>query len=903
MPQFIEARELHRFAARRCVARVLACWIISSGPTLASAAEQTDTPRAAATAAESAARLDAVLVTGTRIRRIDAEGPLPITSIERDSLLERGEVSLSDALRELSQNSFGSFGEMPNSDVPNASLPNLRGLGSRYTLTLLDGHRLPGFARADGGAAASLTGIPLAAIDRVEVLRDGASAIYGSDAIGGVINLITRRGDTEPQLELHLEQPQQDGGETRRASFVFGRSHDRGHWLLAAEIQDRAVLLGADRDYLIALAGLSPSGNPGAFRRINPANGNFVGTFQADARCPAALDSDPVFPSSGPLMLGPNRLCGYRFRDLNAERAAFRGHSVYAYGQQQLTPALSSFVRVMAIRGDSQTQLAPSPVNGLTISADNPFNPTRGELGPDRGYPLLLQYRLSALGPRVTKVDERSLHTLAGVTGRLGWGDGGDWTLSLGHNRYDHQSSGRSGYALRDAFLAAVSAGRFNPFAAAPGDVTGLEQTIYRPEAASSTRMSALELALTMDAGLWSGINASFAFGLDLRRDEYALRTDVQSRVGNVLGGGSFGAPESAARSYGAIYGEMYLPLGSLWELSLASRFDHYQDAGGALSPKLALAFRPAENWLLRGSIGRGFRAPDLVSAYGGQSSVELFLIDALRCANQPGDLDACGPRPVRIDIVPNRRLSPEHARQAVLGLVWQPGNAFQLGIDYYHSRVLDQIGTLRGDDVLALELDCSRTGRTCDRIRDGQVIRNAFGNIDAVILPRINIASVKTSGLDLEVVARQETAWGEFRADLRASKVLELELDRSPFLAIAETVGTSGAPSWRGNLRVSWQRQAHRLSAGVDYITGRDDCLQARLPSGAPNPECADRIASYAEFDAQWRWTTPWNADLALGGRNLGNRAPPHDRFGGYQYGLHDANGRVWYLSWVQTL
>jgi iron complex outermembrane recepter protein len=151
---------------------------------------------------DAAATLDYILVTGSRIRRIDFEGPLPLSMVERQELLDRGEANLADAIRDLPWNSFGSLGDQPNSDIPNASLPNLRGLGSKYTLSLLDGYRLPGFAGVEGGAAASLTGIPLTAIDRIEVLRDGASAIYGSDAIGGVINLLSRREDTPLTLDF-----------------------------------------------------------------------------------------------------------------------------------------------------------------------------------------------------------------------------------------------------------------------------------------------------------------------------------------------------------------------------------------------------------------------------------------------------------------------------------------------------------------------------------------------------------------------------------------------------------------------------------------------------------------------------------------------------------------------------
>ena len=181
-------------------------------------------------------------------------------------------------------------------------------------------------------------------------------------------------------------------------------------------------------------------------------------------------------------------------------------------------------------------------------------------------------------------------------------------------------------------------------------------------------------------------------------------------------------------------------------------------------------------------------------------------------------------------------------------------------------------------------------------------MIRDELGNLDNIITPRINIAGVETRGLDLELSARRATSVGTFRLDLRASKVLDFDVELSPFLDEAPLVGLSFAPPWRGSLRLGWEYGAHALSAGIDYIAERGSCFSAILANGTPNPQCAFRIASYTELDAQWRWKTSWNGELAIGGRNLNNRPPPHDAFGGYQFGLYDPNGRMWYLRYRQS-
>lgn len=846
------------------------------------------------------ARLSQIVVTGSRIKRIDIETALPITTIERIDLLRSGEFSISDAIRDLASNSFGSFADRPLLSIPNVSLPGLRGLNSKYTLVLLDGQRLPGVASVNGGAAASLTGIPLSAIDRVEVLRDGASAIYGSDAVGGVINLLTRRDDIAPQFELQLEQPQDDGGEAWRASFITGRGHERGSWMLTLETQDREPLYGAQRDYLLQNATLIDTGDPGTFIRFDPETEEYVGDYEADARCPDALDTDPVFPHSvrtaNPFDGG--FFCGYRFRALNMERAGYEGRSLFASGRFDLNERTSVFARVQAIHGDSLSQAAPTPLGGVIIEADNPFNPTRGEYGPDLGYPLEFFYRLSALGPRIMQIQEETLHALIGLNGTLDWGQGGDYSVSLHHNRYDHDAFGRDGFARRAQVLEAIASGRFNPFAALPNDATGLEDVHVFPFINGASRATALEAAFSIDAAFLGGLDASYAFGVDLRRDEYRLDADADTLNGNVIGLGA-DPQQGATRDYAAIYGELLLPLGERWETSLAARYDRYEDAGAAFSPKLSVGFRPDERWLLRASLASGFQAPTLTDAYGPGFEGGAFTVDQVACATRPENPNACRRRFIYVFNDTNPNLDTESATQGSFGVVWQPHEDFNLSFDYYRIRVRDQIGSLRVEDALLRELECLQTGRSCELYRDGEVVRNALGNIDAVVLPLINIAGTWTAGVDLEAAIRRATGIGDFELQLRASRVLNFDVQASPEQPRYELLGAYPQPDFRGSARLDWQRGRHGLSLGAEYIGDFGNCFAQQLADGSPDPFCRFRIPSHTEFDAQWRWQTPWKSELALGGRNLGNRPPSLSPFGQVPYGLYDVNGRVWYLRY----
>lgn len=845
------------------------------------------------------AKLDAVVVTGTRIPRIQVEGPLPISVVERSELLRGGQPSLADAVRDLPWNSFGSLGDIPNSDTPNLSLPRLRGLGSKYTLTLLDGQRLPGVASHLGGAASSLTGIPLIAIERVEVLRDGASAVYGSDAIGGVLNLITRRGGTAPEFALQWDEPEDPGGGAWRASFAAGHGFAQGDLLVALEAEDRTPLLGAQRDYFIENAATSMSSNPGSFRRVNPATGDFVGFFQPDARCPAEFDTDPVFPSSAVRAFGPNRFCVFRFRDFNAERAGYEGRSAFVGWRRDLDGERSAFARALEIDGDGTTQLAPSPAGRLSISATHPGNPTLGERGPGLGWPLALNYRLTPLGPRVTTIDETSWHLLAGVEGLLDWSEGGQWQFAGFHNRYRQASEGVAGYALQSAFQAALSDGRFDPFAALPGDASGLEDALYQPWSRSRSRASGLELSLAFDTPFPFDLRLSHAYGVDLRRDQFGADVDPGTLAGLVIGQGSAAPPQGATRNYGGVYGEWFAPLGAHWELSLAARYDHYQDAGGRLSPKLAAAFRPGEVWLLRGALGRGFQAPDLESAYGSGLTATGGAVDPIECAANPGDPVACDQRFFELDIVPNPELGPERSRHASIGALWQPADAFEMSLDYVRTRVAGQIGTISTHDALQAEFDCTRVLRDCTFLRDGRVTRDGFGNLERVVLPYINIAGTRTAAVDLEIGARAGTGVGDFAFRLRASRVLNFEEQSLPTSPRQEFLDANGFPRWRGSADLDWEAGAYGATFGVEHTAGFAACTVPRVAGTPRDPTCAVRVGSHAELNGQLRWRPSWGGEIALGGRNLRDRPPAFDPQGGYSYGLFDPAGRVWYLRW----
>lgn len=847
---------------------------------------------------DAPALLDRVLVTGSRIPRVELEGPLPISVIERDALRAGGALNVADALRDLPFNSFGSIGDIPNSTLPTASVPNLRGLGGKYTLVLLDGHRLPGVAQQFSGGASSLTGIPLSAIDRVEVLRDGASAVYGSDAIGGVLNLLTRRGGAGSEVELLREAPSGAGGDARRGSVVSGaaREDGSGDWLFALEWLDREPLAGAQRPYLLRDAPLSLSGNPGSFQPLDPVTLRPLGFYQLDPRCPAAFDSDPQFPNSRPRLQGQNRFCGYRFRADNYERAGLESLSLFGRGCIDTDHGLRLDARILGWRSDGLTQLAAAPAT-LLVPADAPGNPTLGQRGPGLGFPLRVQYRLTPLGPRVAQTREDQWHALLGMRGDLDWAGGGDWSLALVDNRYRERTRSLSGSARLSALTSAVASGRFDPFSASPGDPTGLEGVAHETRDESESGNRGVEGNLNLDATAF-GRGFSIALGIELRRDRFAVRNDPVRQAGDILGS-TPGVDQDGARRYAAIHAELLHVTDGGLDIGLAARFDRYQDAGTALSPKLSLGWRPAPEHLLRASVGRGFQAPDLAAVYGGVRDSQGLARDSRDCAESGGNPLACAPQLFPTSIVPNPRLVPERSRQAGVGWVWQPHADVDVALDYYRTRIRDQVDALPSQVALDLELECLRTGRACDPLTEGSVLRTPGGLIDRVLLPRINQALLRTQGLDFEAGLRRDTRFGRFKLSLGASRVLDFDTQRRIDGRVEDRLELIGTPRWRATAGLDWERGAHAIRVGARHNQGYPACGMRLDFAGNPDPNCAIRVRSHTELDVQWRWTSSSADEIALGGRNVGNRPVPLGPVGEVAYGLHDPIGRVWYLRY----
>lgn len=232
--------------------------------------------------------------------------------------------------------------------------------------------------------------------------------------------------------------------------------------------------------------------------------------------------------------------------------------------------------------------------------------------------------------------------------------------------------------------------------------------------------------------------------------------------------------------------------------------------------------------------------------------------------------------------------------------MVWQAEHV-DVALDAWRLGIEDQVGILRAQTVVDNQIVCAAAGRTCDRLTEGEVLRTAQGTIISIVQPRVNIARQDASGIDLDIGARLATSLGDWRWRLRASHLVDLEQRRATGSAAENQLRFFGFPDLRASSTLGWSSGAHALNISTRFTDGYRSCALPIDATGAPDAACQIFIRSHVEWDGQWQWQAPWNAEVAIGVRNWRNRPVPVSRTGEFAYGLYDPIGRVWYVSYAQ--
>ncbi|MGE0115516.1 MAG: TonB-dependent receptor plug domain-containing protein [Steroidobacteraceae bacterium] len=850
-------------------------------------------------------QLEEVTVVGSRIRQPQDQA-LPVTVITSQQMEQRGYATVQQALLALPQNSGGGFDQQLNFGyTPSASAVNFRDMGVGRVLVLIDGRRMPAFPVGFNGTDSfvDISSIPASAVERIEILADGASAVYGSDAMSGVINVVLKK-QVGTELAVRYGDTVHGGGAEKRVQFSTGAESDGSRALLFLEYYKREALWYSQRDMTRSdrLGGVNGAG-PGVFSLYG-----YPGTFTdwtTFAYPSPACDTSGGSPGSGSGFCEFNRA---QYRQVWPDSSSVKATAKF---DQRLSDGLEWFSTMRIRHAMTRMQIEPASYDsifdsGVIIPAAAPNNP----VGLDGGFVR----RLVEFGPQRYDYDVNEYSALTGLKGEIG----GSYTWELGlqsaRQRVRETAYGQVlNNRISDALLGNLDLngdGIVDPaqdaldlFQSIPGDVVA--QLSYQPQSVATSTLSSADFQFGGDwLGLPAGM-AQFATVLEYVKEIYDDRRDAEIVSGNVVGlGGTSGHGERERAAAGV---EISLPLLSKLKLNLAGRYDRYNDksdVGGAFSPRLALEFRPGKSWLLRASGGLSFRAPDMPRMFGGDATGFSTLIDTQQCIADGGAGN--GDASVASCITPvqdvytvthaNIKLKEERGRNFSAGVRWQPGDDFSASVDLFHIRLEDVVTT---PDLQYMLDQNALNGSFEDAIfRDCSAASNA-GCLAAIDTQAQNVAYKKVTGLDVAAdYALDVSGLGRFTIGLSGTYLLNVEMQESVYRPPVDVLrdGRLGeSVRVKGGLQLGWQRGPWASNLFVNYIG----------PFTPLNTSYVNNIGSYTTVNLSMNYQLPWRGELQLGVNNLFDRKPPLNLQDGdasltfYHQQFHDVDGARWYAGY----
>ena len=893
----------------------LACWVATAGA-------QQPVPDT---------RLEKIEVTGTNIRRTDMETALPVQVITRQEIERGGMITAQDIIERVSANqSYGGWNDSlgVGNSLAGYTGASLRGLGSERTLVLLNGRRLAPYALS-GGQSVDLSGIPATAIERVEVLKDGASAVYGTDAIGGVINFILRKDFRGVEASATYLGVQHGGGENSRASLTAGwgdLAKDRLNAFVTLDHVRQEPLAARDREFSktsyipeVGLFGLSNSSFPANITQpiIFDADGNlvrprgFAGIRNPSVPVTGATASSCLPPISIVSVRQP-RACGFDYLPLINSIAESNKTNVVGRVAWQAHPDHVLFAEGSYYRGEFTYKISPTPVvsdiGPFELLPSSPFYPTSFVASVPGGrtdLPVRVGYRLAELGPRVNEPVSEQFRIVAGAQGSVAnW----DYQFSAGHTANRQQDIYSSGLVSDTAFRRLFDANLVNPFV--PNSPALLEQLraiqIIGPISDNRASHTGAELKVSSTPWELASGGVAVALGVEARREELKQANSDILYSGDILGGGG-AAPslEPTSRRVWSLFGEVNVPLARSLEANLAVRHDHYSDFGGTTNPKFTLRWQADKSLVVRGSVGTGFRAPTLYDLFvPNVTSLQTFGSDPLRCPVTGSEADC--ETDFRARTGGNPSLQPETSKQLNAGIVWEPAQALSVAVDYYAVRIDDLITVVPYEAILFTDYDRWAPTHVFRRPATPDY-PNLPGPIDYLLGTPVNAGSRRTAGFDVDLRLRFPAAeWGQVTASLSGTYVTQYEA--SEFEAVspgtADLVnGTGAIARWRHYATIAWSKGPWGATLAQTFQLGHKEYDLLTLDPDTFRYSGFRRVGSYSVWDLQARYGGIKGLTASLGIRNLFDRDPPQ-AYGpntfqrGYDPSYADPRGRMFYLS-----
>ncbi len=864
----------------------------------------------AANAQTTGESIQKVEVTGSSIKRAEAETISVIQTLTRKDIEQTGKSSIADVVRSISADNNGSIsGSFTSGFAGSASGVSLRGLSVSSTLVLINGRRTAPYGFGDDGQRSfvDLNSIPLDAVDRIDILKDGASAIYGSDAIAGVVNIILRQNYVGKTISANVGQSGHGDGTVTSISGAIGfgdMDTDKFNVFATIDAKKSGEIKQTNRDKWIGQADARPWGGrdqrAGATTSGNGGGSSFLGTLRPISpklgnvtNLPGSCDPINLDPTGGTSGDNGGGGCLWDPVQFATIQPKTENVNLFMRGTLALGANAQGYTEVGIFKSKADTYTTPSGLTGagfdLVNARVNNTNSGADQLLMPANHPnniLGVAARprwVDASRPRVSNLETTVTRVLAGVKGTYANWDY-DTGLMYAESKTDRT---QTGYYRTSALRTALNNGTFR---IGKGVINSPEVlALVSPTLSNSgtTKSTSLDFKATRELFQLPGGMTGIALGAEYRKEETNSQSTPYTDINDIVGLGY--SASQGSRNVKALYAELAAPVMKELELQFALRSDDYSDYGRSTTPKVGFKFTPASAVAFRGTYAEGFRAPS--AAENGNSAVAAFTniaSDPVRCAVTKLPID-CSSQQVGAITIGNKNIKPETSKSYSLGMVLEPIKNISLSIDWWK---IVRDGEINGSDPGAVV--ANPAGYPDAVIVRGEPTSNFPGLAGPILMvkaPYLNAGQTKTSGIDLDLRGKYNAGeYGRFNSGVTVTYMKEFTRTNADG-TVLEFAGTHGDTNLSGNggtpktkvrLTLGWDQGPVNITANMNYvssISNKNDAAGECLDSDAqhvPYKNC--RIASFTTTDlfAKWNVTKQWELTASIS--NLFDKMAPLD-------------------------
>lgn len=889
----------------------------------------------AAVAQETDAPVQRVEITGSSIKRIAAEGALPVQTLSKAQIEQSGASNVADLIATLpSMQGFTTSSMSVNGGGGGMQTASIHGIGEGYTLVLLNGRRL---APSTSGSTVNLASIPLAAVERVEILTDGANTLYGSDAIAGVVNFILKKNQQEAIIEASYNQPRSSGGTTSTASISKGwgdLDKDGFNVLLSVSHDESKASYAKDESF--SQSGVIPFYSNGkAYQLYQLSSNSIPGVATARYTKPDGTAGSVAFSPNllatgscnGANLFKVGNRCLYDYAATVENTPGLKRDSGFGTLNYKINGSTDFFAEAL-ISSFSNTAQYAAPAQPLGLSLSSPLyskyiTPYLSQLGVPAGSTVdsvTMNLRLVDAGGRADEYKTIAKHLAFGFKGNV---KDIDWSAAYTHSENKQTDTAAGGYMSLNAFDALVAAGKYDPFQppSAAGKEVLASAVLHNVFSTTRSKIDMIQLNGVAEAFKLPAGSAMLSLGGDFTRQKYSEEPDAYSQGQNkqqpdftdaIVGGGAGALPIDAKRNNWGTYGELLLPVIKDMDLTVSGRYDDFSavtnnknfDADGNLiapgkqgesaskaTYKLALRWHPINSVLLRASYGTGFKAPSMTNIVkplvnGGSSQFHACPITS---ASDPR-FKLCNPGSAEYGLLSGGNaatgadaLRPEQSKQATLGIRLEPITSLSLGFDWWDVKLRDQIQTLSED----LVFNNPAVYDSLLRVYYDPIQKQ---NVLVAALTPFNLASSHYQGIDWDHSYKTNTVLGKLNVQWTGTYMRKSEQE-TPGSGLEQNIGRFNSYSdvtfrWISKLTTSLKtdRFTHSLTANyhsgyIDQVYTEDDSVVREVLANGTLGDYVPitrKVSSYTTFDWQTKAQLSKNFTLTGGIKNLADIAPP---------------------------